>query len=611
MGPGVNRTERWSISSLLIWGFFFLLACNALAFIYAATAPQIRSDVYRHLEEIVLPLIQGQAGLSILWTNHHPSPLLHLIQLANLEFFDFRLDYEAYLGLFFQVVGTALILKTLLAESANETRRRGPGDVLFAFVFVAIALGFNSPVQYTWPLLATVQYLYFFGIVLFLLVDRCIRARSGARLLGVAVAALVFLFANADYAIIFLASIIALLVLIYCLERRTEYLHTVLVLASVWAVYSVSMWIILPKGPSSQIMSTGEIIMNLLEHPIYNVTRFAVSLSTGLVDTVSLKEKFPGTEYLLIGLALLQALIFVAIYITYLQKKLHRKSITPLALMMVAVLFFASVVIYRFWLLDNTVWSTASDRWAPTYKLAVLGMLWALWVICKESKLSRTSVSSRVLKVGAVLTACLILLIQGVQIYASWAKLPVLRRHTDMAAMAVYLAGKTTENDIVLPANITETMLQGEYADVISYLEKNRLNVFSENYPAGDLLKQHLNAHRAFDTRENALVVAVRQGEFGNGISRSGSLNVHWKILPTGILIDNTTGTTLYLRLRVSSSSYVRLGIELLSQPGRGDTRKFHVYQGYQNLFFSLGQGEKMEIKTAKDNMIEEFEVRI
>ena len=64
----------------------------------ATASHHLRADVWRHLEEIVVPFIQGAQGQEILWSNHHPSPLLHLIQVVNLRTFGLRLDYDAYLG---------------------------------------------------------------------------------------------------------------------------------------------------------------------------------------------------------------------------------------------------------------------------------------------------------------------------------------------------------------------------------------------------------------------------------------------------------------------------------------------------------------------------------
>ena len=65
------------------WISFIFLALNAVAFVAATPSPYLRSDVWRHMEEIIIPFLNGTANLSILWSDHQPMPLLHLIKLPT------------------------------------------------------------------------------------------------------------------------------------------------------------------------------------------------------------------------------------------------------------------------------------------------------------------------------------------------------------------------------------------------------------------------------------------------------------------------------------------------------------------------------------------------
>ena len=96
---GHSRVTSHTYAWLIFIGLA-LFAFNALVFIHYTAAPQVRSDVWRHLHEIVIPFLEGRDSAAVLWTNHHPSPLLHLIQIANLKWFDLRLDLDAYLDFF-------------------------------------------------------------------------------------------------------------------------------------------------------------------------------------------------------------------------------------------------------------------------------------------------------------------------------------------------------------------------------------------------------------------------------------------------------------------------------------------------------------------------------
>jgi len=93
------------------------LGAHAVYFAHAAAELYIQMDVFRHLRDIVLPVMEGSAPLSSLWSNHHPIPILHLIQIVNLKFFDFQLQLELFLGLAFQFA-TAAMLMMVAASSA-------------------------------------------------------------------------------------------------------------------------------------------------------------------------------------------------------------------------------------------------------------------------------------------------------------------------------------------------------------------------------------------------------------------------------------------------------------------------------------------------------------
>ena len=59
-----------------VWLVFFILAINAALFTRATASAHISADVFRHMEEIVLPWLQGEADWRVFWHNHHPSPCL-------------------------------------------------------------------------------------------------------------------------------------------------------------------------------------------------------------------------------------------------------------------------------------------------------------------------------------------------------------------------------------------------------------------------------------------------------------------------------------------------------------------------------------------------------
>ena len=597
---------HWSV---LVWACFVLLSFNALAFIFFTAAPYIQADVFRHLEKIVLPFLSGREGLSILWSNHHPAPLLHLIQIVNLKFLGFRLDYDAYLGFFFQTLTTFILLRSIISTTTVENQNISLLAALGAILILAISLGFNSRLQYTFPLLTVYQHVYFFGIVVFITVDRCIRDESKIRYLMVALASLGFMFANADFGTIFLASITAINVLAYVIDRRPAYLRTTLVLASTWIAYRLFFIAILPDTAAPPASNSMGMVLALLGDPLGTFSRFSVGLSSGLVDIVALKATFPGAESLLVFSSIALTLFFAATFITYIRLKLFRVTLVPLALMLLAVVFSIPTMVFRFFLVDSDSWGLAAPRYVPNFKLAIIGMLWALWLILKEKASVRGNPLRWPYKAIGVISIATILYIQGVQIHAGWETVPHLRWTAENNALAIFMAGKTLENDIELPGGVTR--FNKHYHSVLAYLEKNSLNVFSDKFPRSSLLDQHVESRRLFYASVGPTIIAKESGEFGKIQADTDKSYATWEMLPQSIVIDSNASKSLYIRVEVYAESSNSLENSLVAEFGNKAARKIVLYKGRQNLFFDLDGGSRLSIKLPPPSKIETIELRM
>lgn len=597
--------ENWSV---LVWTCFVLLSLNVLAVIFLAAAPYIQADVFRHLKEVVLPFLNGQEGFFILWSNHHPVPLLHLIQIFNLKFLGFRLDYEAYLGLFFQIHTAFVILRSIKSTTASWNRDIGAIGGLGAILIVFIYFGFNTLVQYTWPLVTAQQYLYFFGIVAFIAADKCARSESGNRYLLIAFASLVLMFANFDYGTIFLASIFVAIMLSYLIERRPVYLRVALVLMVAWVAYRFFLLAILPEhaaGPSMDIMRT-------LQYLVLNSPRilmqFSIALSSGLVDMFFLKKYFSGATPFLVGASLLMTLLFVATFAIYLRQKLFRVSLTPLALMLIPLFYSLPIFVFRRVFLGDDIWNLASPRYVPTFKLAIVGMLWAQWLILSERMAFPGQPLRSPYKAMIAVSIGVILFIQGAQIYVGWGGLKYNRSNQENHALGLFLAGNTLENDIVLPRDIVKG--NKDYQGVLAYLEKNKLNVFSDKFPSSRLLDQHVESRRMFYASVAAVTSDTRITEYEEISGQAGNIDATWEMSPQSVVIDSRASVPLYIRVAIASESYDKRGNSLIAEFGNGDTRAIRLYKGKQNLFFSLEKGARLRINVPAPSVIEGVELR-
>jgi hypothetical protein len=596
--------------SFLTWACFALLAINALAFVNYVAAPHIRADIFRHLLDIVLPFLQGKEDASVLWTNHHPVPLLHLLQIVNLKLFGFRLDYDAYFGLFFQVLTTLLILVSIRRTTLAPTRKLEFLAALGAILIASIALGFNSLEQYTWPLLTLQQYLHFFGIAVFLLVHRSLLADKPEQwYFAVAVAALLLIFANGSFGTIFLASIFAVLVLVFTLERRSVYLHLALVIAAAVIVHRLFMHLAVPVGPAGPSADgIGRTLKALLMNPAGTLTRVSIGLSSGLVDIVSLKDRFPQAEQLLIFMAQLLTFVYAGVLILYLKKGLYRKSTTPLALMIAALLFGAASLIFRFWYMDT--WGLATPRYVPNFKLGIIGMLWALWLIVSDTVSSRERLCRWPALMAIALGIGALLFIQGMQIYTGWGKAPMLQKENYNHALGVFLAGTVPENNIVLPFRITGLNKDKKRREIaLTYLKNNNLNVFSEEFPASPILDQYKASRRLFNAADTAVIVDQGAGKAGRIAINAAELNANWEIHPGKTVVHNTSNAPLYLRVQIQAKKYISSGI-LTKTSSQERVSYIDLYRGSSNLYFSLQGRTRMDMETLPGSSIEAFEIR-
>ncbi len=112
MLPKANVAMKLSsetIASFVFAVIFFILALNAATFTYINTSLEVRSDGWRHLNDVVLPFVNGESDFYVLWSNHHAFPFLHMLQIASLKIFDLRTDVIAFFGMSCQVLFAFLI----------------------------------------------------------------------------------------------------------------------------------------------------------------------------------------------------------------------------------------------------------------------------------------------------------------------------------------------------------------------------------------------------------------------------------------------------------------------------------------------------------------------
>lgn len=592
--------------SAALWAVFVLFAVNGLLYMLSTTSPHARADVWRHLDEIVIPYLDGSAGIGILWSNHHASPLLHIIQMVNLKNFGLRMDYDAWLGFSFQLVTGFIILRGMMISYVRAGAGPEGRDAQFYLCLVlviAILFGFNARQQYTWPLLATVQYLYFFAIILFIAVDRCLKSPGAGAYIAVGFASLVFYFANMSYGSVFQFSMLGALASVWLVERKAAYIKVASVLVLVWALYYFTHLLLAPSAPYKPSASMWNVVLGYLRDPIATATKVSAAVSSGLLDVNLMRKTAPGAERFLVGLSWALLLTVLATFVVYLKKGLHRVTVIPLAFMFVLVFFALPALINRWTFIGENHWYLASARYAATFKFVAIGTLWAMLLIKARTLTGGRSIPGRPVYLASIALIVLLLMVQGFQIYKGWSAARSLAAENRKESLAIFFASDTRGTTTRIPFRASG---YGGVRGSLDYIKKNRLNVFADNFPI-EMVRMQVDARRKFDGATDTLGV-LKGGEPGGTLyAEEGAELATWTADGNSVRIAGSFNGALLIRVKVDSGRHM---LNAMTVSSGTQARPVDLVPGVQNLYFFLGDPGEVVVSARDGSEILEIELR-
>jgi hypothetical protein len=592
---------------LCLWLVFLLLSVNALLFLLTTTSPYARADVWRHLDEIIIPFLSGSSDWTVLWSNHHPSPLLHILQIVNLKLLGFRLHFDALLGFFFQILTSFLIVSRMLQSASHDSdsvQRRDHSLFVGTLLVVAILQGFNTLQQYTWPLFATVQYLYFFAVITYLATDRCLRSPTRGNFLLLGISALVLAIANASYGTVFLGAMIGALFLVFLIGRDWLYFRVGLMMLLVWAAYYLTLMLLLPTEPDIPSLDVWTVLQTYLMNPASVFTKLSLALLSGLLDIVSIRERVPASERMLVYVSYVFLLLAIVVFTLYLKRGLYRISMIPLAFILVLLMFGLPALVNRFIWIAGDDWGLIQDRYSTTFKLSAVGVIWG--VLLLRRKAGHIGLYGRWIAKVLMMIAILALVIQAVQIAQGWQQIPKINNQKRKDSLAIFHASDRRENSVFLPFRVTG---YGGVRGALSYLEANQLNVFHPGYPGTPALAKQVKSRREFDETGRSrtailapvpsTIVTNDQHEPVASWSREGR---HYNL--TNLLQER-----LLVRLKIRSKRDVKGGFSLYTENDR-PSAGIDLLRGRQNLYFSLASGAYLLFEVERGGEVLELELR-
>ena len=160
--------------NFLIFLTISILLLNAINFTYLNADPHVRGDGWRFIEMFLVPYSLGNLTIVDLFNDHHPLPLAPLLFIFNAEFFKLRMDYEAFVGLFFILCNSLIIISEMKKNSYS---------LLGILVKIFVCISMTHPITFVWSLV-TIGYIYFFlGSIVIFSINNFLKKLNKSRLM--------------------------------------------------------------------------------------------------------------------------------------------------------------------------------------------------------------------------------------------------------------------------------------------------------------------------------------------------------------------------------------------------------------------------------------------
>lgn len=155
--------EHQKVSYSIFIVLAFILIFNIIFFTEYTSALYVQRDGWRFIDIYLIPYYNGEFTLKTLFSDPvHSQPIVAILQIVNAELFSLNMKYESYVGVFFIILTTLLILKLLLNNLVDFS-------LFFKFILslcvIGILLSIGSIEKVTWSLL-TLSYIPTFFVIL-------------------------------------------------------------------------------------------------------------------------------------------------------------------------------------------------------------------------------------------------------------------------------------------------------------------------------------------------------------------------------------------------------------------------------------------------------------
>jgi len=457
--------------NLLFWAIW------TLVFIESFGNPVVAGDSYRHLKKIIIPFLENSSNWRLLWSNHHPSPILHLHQMAVFWFFDGNQLVDARFGLFCQSSIALVLGHQCYRYLKYDLSGNNIVALLGALVTSTAIIAFVTARPYTWPLISIQNHFIVNGLILSLLVWKLHKSFNFTWTILFILMCLYTLFSHASFGLLFVLSAGSVMFFRGVVFRNLQILCIGAATIALAVLFQTQILDFLVLKEKSRPIS-----MELVKQPFSFVAAFGKAIFNAL-HGYYYENSIPRFVYFLYAVIF----IFCGTWATLKKGRIVIASVIIVAITATGL----AAAIFRG--TENFPHGIASQRYILSYKIGVAAMMWVIFSII-SSQIRHLRIK-QLIGLG-LFVGIAFLSYNSARDIGKYEHLFAFDRNNKELALFMY--GDDKDNTFTIDRFVSGGNRKTSAA--VNFLRERELNVFSEKYPARKNLSDYILAKQKYET---------------------------------------------------------------------------------------------------------------
>ncbi len=450
---------------------FLCLAYNVISFTEYTSATYVQRDGWRFIDIYLIPYYSGEFTFKTLFLDPiHSQPIVAFLQIFNAEFFSLNMLYESYVGVFFILLTTILIIK-----KTNDSLS-GLSSLCKFFllsVILLILLSVGSIEKLTWSLVTLGYIPLYFLILSILFFEKAIKNDNEIKYkIWFFVLIVISYFIQKDTAILISASIIITLFILYLFNFR-KYTFFIFSLIISFIFVSVFMsYLDAPTLPSTGVNKFHSILL-IFKNPKIFLDSVSVAFLSPIVSFEFIVDNKILTSEQYVLFSYVPFILSMVILFYFIKNKVYIKTtIVPLVLLIFALLFMLAIIIFRYPPIDhNSVYLVSSLRYITIYEVMIVSVIWMFGLLYVSLETDRIK---KIIKYFCLLIVTILVILNIYNTFMAWKKGYYINLSNKNVIQNLI---EYEPNKIYPPYVVTKGKIKEKHID---FLKENNLNVYKK-----------------------------------------------------------------------------------------------------------------------------------